>query len=101
MELLEELTITLIKPITRGSADAVTELKLREPMAGELDRMARAAAKAGSGVAGMNMLISAISGVELPFIEKCLSARDYRRAEVYLSAFLSDSPADGAASSPT
>jgi len=86
MELQDELTVILHKPITRGSADTVTELKLREPSAGEISKSDQAAKRHGSSIAGELMLISLVSGIELPFVEK-LCARDYHAASEFLNAF--------------
>lgn len=98
MELQDELTLPLRKPLATAKGD-VSELKLREPTAGELDKFTRAIAKDGS-VAATLLLISLIAGIDKPFLER-LGTRDFQAASDYLSSFMNASPETGATPSPT
>lgn len=98
MEMQDELTLTLRKPLVTAKGE-VTELALREPTAGELDKFTRAMAKDG-GVAATLVLIAAITAIDRPFLEK-LGARDFNAASDYLAGFFGGSPAAGENPSPT
>lgn len=81
----EEKTITLRKPITIGSGDGAityTEIKLREPTAGELEKASRADTNFGV----MINLISAMAQVPRAAVEK-LSQRDLTEASAFLGGF--------------
>lgn len=84
----DELTITLRKPITLGSAndsETYDHLDLREPLAGEmLDFNRKAGTDPGDA---LRRLIAKISGVPLAVIDR-LKARDFNKASAYLMAFL-------------
>lgn len=80
-----EKTITLRKPLTLGSGDGAityTELTLREPTAGELEK----ASRADTSVGIMINLISAIAKIPRSAVEQ-LSQRDIGEASDYLAGF--------------
>lgn len=81
----EEKTIKLRKPVTLGSGDGAityTELALREPTAGELEKAQRADTSVGVVI---NM-ISAIASIPRLAAER-LSQRDFAEANAYLTGF--------------
>ena len=80
-----EKTITLRKPITLGSGDGAityTELALREPTAGELEK----ASRADTSVGIMINLVSAIAKIPRSAAEQ-LSQRDLGEVSAYLGGF--------------
>lgn len=80
-----EKTITLRKPITLGSGDGAityTELTLREPTAGELEK----ASRADTGIGTMINLVSAIAKIPRSAAEQ-LSQRDLGEVSAYLGGF--------------
>jgi hypothetical protein len=94
MELLDEMSLTLRKPLTTAKGPVGT-LELREPTAGEMDKFSRAIGKEG-GAGATLVLIAAVTGIDRPFLEQ-LGARDFNAASDYLAGFMTPSPKDGAA----
>lgn len=92
----EETTIPLVKPVTIGKGDGAieyTELKLREPAAGELEK----AAASTTGIGSQITLISLVSKVPRSAIEK-LCQRDLTTASRFLNSFTDGgqtTPSDG------
>lgn len=85
MSFEEEKTITLRKPITIGAGEGAityTELVLREPTAGELEK----ASKADTGFGVTINLISIIAKIPRSAIER-LGQRDLMAANEYLGTF--------------
>jgi len=81
---LDEMTITLRKPITVG--DQVYEtLELREPTAGEFQKMTKVAAADPAG--GLLALISMVTGIAPPIISK-IGVRDMNAAGEFLMGFI-------------
>lgn len=80
----DELDVPLRKPVVIGDQTYDT-LKLREPTAGEFDRMAKAATSSGSGA--LLQLIADVSGLALPVIKK-IGVRDMNEAGEYLMGFI-------------
>lgn len=81
----EEITITLSKPITIGKGEnAITyeEIKLREPVAGEIEKASRADTSVGSAIT----LISLVAAVPRGVAEK-LCKRDLVAANKFLEGF--------------
>lgn len=81
---MDEKTITLRKPVHITDDLVCTELKLREPVARELEQ---------AGPSNV-LLISLVAGIPRIVAEQ-LSARDYIEASGYLNGFLSTGPAIG------
>jgi Phage tail assembly chaperone proteins, E, or 41 or 14 len=98
----EETTITLVKPVTLNAGAAsrtLTELKLREPTAGELEKAVRADTSIGVTI----NLIKEITGESRPMIEK-LCRRDLQAASDFFEQLSSDGAAietDGSTESAT
>lgn len=90
IEMLDELTITLRKSITLGTIE-YTELKLREPTAGE---MQKAGAIASDGMASNILLVSLVTGMPKQAVEK-IGARDMHQAVEYLQGFMRGDQATG------
>jgi hypothetical protein len=92
----EETTIELIKPVTIGKGEGaieVTELKLREPAAGELEK----AAESRTGIGSQITLISLVAKVPRGAVEK-LCQRDLTIASRFLNSFTDGgqtTPSDG------
>lgn len=81
----EEKTIQLRRPLTIGSGDGAityTEIKLREPNAGELEKASRADTNIGT----MINLVSAIAKIPRSAAEQ-LSQRDLGEVSTYLGGF--------------
>ncbi len=81
----DEKIIILKKPVTLGSGDAattITELKLREPTAGEIEKASSAATNIGTAI----NLISLVAKVPRSAVEK-LSQTDFTEANDFLSGF--------------
>lgn len=76
-----EKTITLHKPVRLGDVD-YTEIKLREPTAGELEK----AASAKNNVGAVIELISAVAKVPRKVAED-LCQRDFREADDFFGQF--------------
>ncbi|RON52928.1 hypothetical protein BK666_02190 [Pseudomonas frederiksbergensis] len=81
----EETTITLVKPVVIGKGDSAitySELKLREPNAGEIEKATRADTSVGAAIT----LISLIAAIPRGAVEK-LCKRDLVAANNFLEAF--------------
>lgn len=81
----EEITLTLIKPVTIGSGEAATtydQLELREPTAGELEKASRADTSIGVAI----NLIQLIAKIPRSAAEK-IGQRDLSRANAFFEAF--------------
>lgn len=76
-----EKTITLQKPVKLGDVE-YTELKLREPTAGELEK----AASAKNNVGAVIEMISLIAKVPRKVAED-LCQRDFREADAFFGTF--------------
>jgi Phage tail assembly chaperone proteins, E, or 41 or 14 len=99
MDQPEEKVITLRHPLTLGKGpDALTytELKLREPRGGELEKATREDTNVGVSLT----LISLISGIPRRAVED-IAQRDLREASDYLGGFTDDGPPTGPTPSPT
>lgn len=95
---IDEKILKLRKPVSIGEGDnAITyaELKLREPVALELEKAERASTSMNGQAI---MLISLISGLPKAAIEK-LCQRDLKAAADFLGSFNEDDPATGETSS--
>ncbi len=80
----DELTITLRKPITVG--DQVYDvLELREPTAGEFEKMTKLASTNPTG--SLILLISLVTGIALPIINR-IGVRDMNAAGEFLMGFM-------------
>jgi hypothetical protein len=93
MELEEEKTFTLRKPLVLGKGEeAVTydTLTLREPNAGELEK----ATKEGTNVGVSITLIALIARIPRKAVEQ-LSQRDLREVSDYLGGFTEGGPEAG------
>lgn len=90
-ELLSEWTLPLRKavrdPIEGGD---ISEIHLREPTAGELEKIG----KAGSGTGAAIDAIVIVSGKTRRTIES-IGARDLKQAERYLLGFIQDGQTTG------
>jgi hypothetical protein len=84
-----EMTIELRNTITLGKGDdatSYTEIPLHEPNVDEIGRFVKKNQKDG-GIESMKFMISLISGMPLPVIDK-IGAMDYYKAQEYLLYFL-------------
>jgi hypothetical protein len=84
----EEKTIHLIKPIVEGEGAASitwTDLRLREPLAWELEKASKEKTNIGSSIT----LISIIAQWPRSVVEK-LCQRDIQAANVFLASFSKD-----------
>lgn len=79
---VDELTITLRKPVTLGDL-TYTELKLQEPTAGQLEK---ASTGNNSSVGAVVSLISAVAVVPRKVVES-LCQRDFKEAANFLDSF--------------
>ncbi|UPG86857.1 phage tail assembly protein [Luteibacter aegosomatis] len=92
----DEITIELIKPVLIGKGEGAieyTELKLREPVAGELEKASMASTAIGSQIT----LISLVAKVPRGAVEK-LCQRDLQAASRVLNSFTDggqEIPTDG------
>lgn len=92
----EEQIVELIKPVSIGKGEGaieVTELKLREPTAGELEK----ASAASTGIGSQITLISLVAKVPRSAVEK-LCQRDLQAASRVLNSFTDggqETPTDG------
>lgn len=91
---LEELTVTLRKPVTIGEI-VYSELKLQEPTAAQLEK----AASSTTAVGMVINLISAVAIVPRTVVER-LGQRDFQEASDFLESFNERSPITGSTSSP-
>jgi hypothetical protein len=97
VEVVEEKTIHLRKPVTIGkNPTPYSELALREPTAGELEK----ASKASTDIGVVLNLISLVAKVPRAVAEG-LCQRDLKEASDFLGSFNDDAPATGAMSSPS
>jgi Phage tail assembly chaperone proteins, E, or 41 or 14 len=85
----DELVITLRKPVKLGDVE-YTELKLREPTAGEIEKASNVANPMGSNI----LLVSLVAAMPKPAVEK-IGARDLKTASDYLQGFLAGGQAIG------
>jgi hypothetical protein len=92
MEIIEEKTITLRKPVELGGVK-YTAFDLREPTAGELSK----ANKASDNVDVAISLISQIAKVPRGAVE-LICQRDFQEANDFLSSFTPNGPETGATS---
>lgn len=100
VELLDELTITLKKPIKFGKEPNVeyhTTLTLSEPEMDQIDKFTQNIRKHGE-IGALKYFIAEVSGVPFVIIGK-LGARDMTAAQEYLLAFLKGSQPTGDTSS--
>ena len=81
----DELDVQLSKTITMGE-ETFDVIHLKEPNLGQLSQFFRKI-RAGEELDAFKWLISAVSGIPLPVIEK-IGARDFWKAEKYLEAFI-------------
>lgn len=94
MELPDTMCLTLRAPVDAGSVK-VTELNLREPTARELADFTKALEREGA-VGATILLIASVSGEPKAVVDK-IGARDFKRAEAFVSRFFEDSPETGEA----
>ena len=89
--LRDELTIELRKPIVfpATNGETYTEIRLREPTAGELQKSGEQV-----GMASIFMLGFLVSGVPINVFQM-LPARDYMKVRNYLMGFTEDGPETG------
>ncbi len=80
-DLPEEKTITLRKPVSLGS-ETYTELRLREPTAGEWVQFSKYEA-----IEQDLMAVAVVSGVPRPALEK-IGSRDLKEAAKFVANFL-------------
>ena len=81
----EEKTIELLKPITLGKGDnaiVYSEIKLREPLAGEIEKAQRADTSAGAVITLVHLIGKVPRGVA-----EQLCQRDFTACDQYLSVF--------------
>lgn len=84
----ESKVITLRTPVTIGD-QVYDTLELREPTAGEFEKMAKLASANAAGA--MLQLIADVSGIALPIIKK-IGVRDMNEAGEYLMGFIQAAP---------
>jgi Phage tail assembly chaperone proteins, E, or 41 or 14 len=99
MEQEEEKVMVLRHPLTLGKGpDALTytELKLREPKGGELEKATREDTNVGVSLT----LIALITGIPRKAVED-IGQRDLREASDYLGGFTDDGPPTGPTPLPT
>ncbi len=87
-DLPDEMTLTLRKSVDCGAGHVLHELTLREPTTGEIDQFMRKHDQEGP-MAAMNLLISLVSGVDLPFVKR-IGIRDAKKAGDFLANFIDD-----------
>ncbi|WP_157218670.1 phage tail assembly protein [Flavisphingomonas formosensis] len=90
-EIPDELVITLRKPVEHGG-ETYTELKLKEPTAGQLLEIDK-----HDGRAADVFSVSLIAGIPKGAIEK-IGARDLIKGARYIASFLAEDPPTGVAS---
>lgn len=103
-EIPDELNIELSKPITLGNGSESTvyaEIPLHEPTVSQLSQFIKKTQKENA-VDSVKFLISIVSGVPLPVIEK-IGVRDFYKAQDYMMLFITppegDDPEGNAAGS--
>lgn len=96
-DLPDELVIELRKPIEVGS-ELHTEIRLREPMAGEVEKAQKALfGPNGSATMSDIVLVSLVSGLPKPVVER-VPYRDFEKAVRYLMGFTGGGHPTGATS---
>lgn len=96
---LDEKIITLRKPLSIGSGEnrqEYTDLKLREPTAGELE----AASRADTGIGTVINLLHQITRIPRKALEG-MSQRDLKECGDFLESFNDEPPQTSGTSSPT
>ncbi len=88
----DTLVIPLRKPLTDPAGGEVSEIKLREPTAGEIEQMA-SVPTAGSGVFSVHL----IAGLPQATVRQ-IPAREFNKAQNYILGFMQDAQPTGAAS---
>jgi len=94
-EIPDQLNIELSKPITMSGGDDSTvysEISLHEPTVRQLSEFIKKTQKENA-IDSMKTLISAVSGVPLPVIER-IGVRDFYKAQDYLILFITPPEAD-------
>ena len=84
-EIPDELVIVLRKPVKFGE-DIITELRLREPNLGEIEKFTKNMTK-WSPLEAMNFFIADIAKISKPAVD-LIGGRDGKLAREYLSNFL-------------
>lgn len=87
-DLPDSKVITLRHPVTIGD-QVYDTLELREPTAGEFEKMTKMASSNAAGA--MLQLIADVSGIALPVIKK-IGVRDMNEAGEYLMGFIQSGP---------
>lgn len=90
----DTLCLSLRSSVAVGG-ETVTELNLREPTARELADFTKALEREGP-VGATILLIASVSGQPKAVIDK-IGARDFKKAEAFVSRFFEDSPETGEA----
>ena len=85
----EELTLVLRRPVTIKGGKQFTEIKLREPLAGEIDQ----ASRAPSGVGSLMTLISLVAQVPIE-VPQGMRSRDLAEANAFFDSFKLPKPDD-------
>lgn len=96
---VDEKTITLRRPVILGKGDKAveyTQLDLREPTAGELEKASKATTQVGVAL----NLISMIAKVPRTVVEG-MCQRDLKEASDFLGSFNDDDRETGGTSSPS
>lgn len=91
-----EITLTLLAPFD-FAGERITELKLREPKAREIDRASQIAKTEVQVVLNLAALMS---GVSVPALGE-MGSRDLNRVSDFIGGFSAGGPATGATASPT
>ena len=104
MSVPDELTIELARPIALagdGDGQVYSELRLCEPNVAQLSQFIKKTQKENA-VDAMKYLVSIVSNVPLPVIDK-IGVRDFYRAQDFMIAFITppekDDPEGNAAGS--
>jgi len=84
-EIPDELVIVLRKPVKFGE-DTITELNLREPNMGEVEKFTKNVVK-WSPLEAMNFFIADIAKIPKPAVD-LIGGRDGKLAREYLTNFL-------------
>ena len=85
VEVLDELVIQLRKPVKLGE-EIITELRLREPNMGEIEKFTKNRSK-WSPLEAMNFFIADIAKISKPAVD-LIGGRDGKLAREYLQNFL-------------
>lgn len=81
----DEMILTLRKPVKFGE-ESYTELNLREPTMGEIEKFTKSLSK-WDPLTAMNFFIASVAGIPKPVID-LIGGRDGKKAREYLSSFL-------------